>query len=161
MALTATYKSDAARRRRFQRILAGYFFISPGLLGLALFLVGPLIYSLWLSLTEWDIISPPVFVGLENFRKAFLDDKLFWISLYVTVRYTLVAVPLTLIAALGCSSVAGPQNTWNFRVSGNLLPARHDSGSRLRGSVAMDIQFRVWIAQLHSGLCWYTESRMG
>ena len=77
MAPIATSIVDAARRRRIQRTLAGYFFISPGLLGLALFLVGPLIYSLWLSLTEWDIISPPVFVGLENFRTAFLDDKLF------------------------------------------------------------------------------------
>ncbi len=100
MTLIATYFADPARRRRAQRVLAGYFFISPGLLGLALFLVGPLIYSLWLSLTEWDIISAPTFVGLENFRTAFLDDKLFWVSLYVTVRYTLVAVPLTLIAAL-------------------------------------------------------------
>ncbi|MCY4520844.1 MAG: sugar ABC transporter permease [Caldilineaceae bacterium] len=94
---------DAARWRRVQRTLAGYFFISPGLLGIALFLVGPLIYSFWLSLTEWDIISPPVFVGLENFRTAFLDDKLFWVSLYVTVRYTLVAVPLTLFAALAAA----------------------------------------------------------
>ena len=94
---------DAAKRRRAQRTLAGYFFISPGLLGLALFLVGPLIYSLWLSLTEWDIISSPVFVGLENFRTAFLDDKLFWVSLYVTIRYTLVAVPLTLVAALAAA----------------------------------------------------------
>ena len=103
MALIATSIMDTARRRRVQRALAGYFFISPGLLGLALFLVGPLIYSFWLSLTEWDIISPPVFVGLENFRTAFLDDKLFWVSLYVTVRYTLVAVPLTLIAALAAA----------------------------------------------------------
>ena len=103
MAPIATSTMDAARRRRLQRTLAGYFFISPGLLGLALFLVGPLIYSLWLSLTEWDIISPPIFVGLENFRTAFLDDKLFWVSLYVTVRYTLVAVPLTLIAALAAA----------------------------------------------------------
>lgn len=103
MAPIATFMPDAAKRRRAQRTLAGYFFISPGLLGLALFLVGPLIYSLWLSLTEWDIISPPVFVGLENFRTAFLDDKLFWVSLYVTIRYTLVAVPLTLVAALAAA----------------------------------------------------------
>ncbi|MCY3658252.1 MAG: sugar ABC transporter permease [Caldilineaceae bacterium] len=103
MAPIATFIPDAAKRRRVQRTLAGYFFISPGLLGLALFLVGPLIYSLWLSLTEWDIISPPVFVGLENFRTAFLDDKLFWVSLYVTIRYTLVAVPLTLVAALAAA----------------------------------------------------------
>ena len=103
MAPIATSIMDTARRRRIQRTLAGYFFISPGLLGLALFLVGPLIYSFWLSLTEWDIISPPVFVGLENFRTAFLDDKLFWVSLYVTVRYTLVAVPLTLLAALAAA----------------------------------------------------------
>lgn len=89
-----------AMRRRTRRILTGYFFISPGLLGIALFVVGPLIYSLWLSLTEWDIISDPIFVGFENYREAFLDDKLFWLSLYVTLRYTLVAVPLTLVVSL-------------------------------------------------------------
>ena len=103
MALLATLIADPARRRRAERVLTGYFFISPGLLGLGLFLVGPLIYSFWLSLTEWDIISDPVFVGLDNFRTAFLDDKLFWKSLYVTVRYTLVAVPLTLVAALAAA----------------------------------------------------------
>lgn len=103
MALLATFIADPARRRRVERVLTGYFFISPGLLGLSLFLVGPLIYSFWLSLTEWDIISDPVFVGLDNFRTAFLDDKLFWKSLYVTVRYTLVAVPLTLVAALAAA----------------------------------------------------------
>lgn len=103
MALLAPLIADPARRRRVERVLTGYFFISPGLLGLSLFLVGPLIYSFWLSLTEWDIISDPVFVGLDNFRTAFLDDKLFWKSLYVTVRYTLVAVPLTLVAALAAA----------------------------------------------------------
>ena len=92
--------ASPALRRRTQRILIGYFFISPGLLGLALFLVGPLIYSFWLSLTEWDIISNPIFVGAENFRKAFFDDKLFWLSLYVTIRYTVIAVPLTLVVSL-------------------------------------------------------------
>ena len=92
--------ASPAMRRRTQRILIGYFFISPGLLGLALFLVGPLIYSFWLSLTEWDIISNPIFVGTENFRKAFFDDKLFWLSLYVTIRYTVIAVPLTLVVSL-------------------------------------------------------------
>lgn len=104
-----------ARRRRIHRILLGYFFISPGLLGISLFLVGPLVYSLWLSLTEWDIISPPIFVGLENFRTAFGDDELFWVSLYVTLRYTVVAVPLTLAAALAVALLLDckiPGITW-------------------------------------------------
>ena len=92
--------ASPGKRRRIRRILTGYFFISPGIVGLSLFVVGPLLYSFWLSLTEWDIISDPVFVGLGNFREALLDDKLFWVSLYVTLRYTLIAVPLTLVAAL-------------------------------------------------------------
>ena len=100
MALRGLNLANPRRSRRIRRILTGYFFISPGIVGISLFVVGPLIYSFWLSLTEWDIISDPIFVGFENYREAFFDDKLFWISLYVTLRYTLIAVPLTLVAAL-------------------------------------------------------------
>ncbi|NMB45729.1 MAG: sugar ABC transporter permease [Firmicutes bacterium] len=70
----------------------------PSILGILIWLVGPMIYSIWLSLTKWDIITPAKYVGLGNFKKLFLNDTLFWKSLWVTFYYTIVAVPLNLVA---------------------------------------------------------------
>jgi multiple sugar transport system permease protein len=70
----------------------------PSILGILIWLVGPMIYSIWLSLTKWDIITPAKYVGLGNFRKLFLNDPLFWKSLWVTFYYTIVAVPLNLVS---------------------------------------------------------------
>lgn len=77
----------------------------PGILGISLFLLGPLLFSIWLSLSEWDIVTPPTFVGLENFRTLFFEDEFFWLALWVTLKYTIVAVPLTLAAALGIAAL--------------------------------------------------------
>lgn len=70
----------------------------PSILGILIWLVGPMVYSIWLSLTKWDIITPAKYVGLGNFRKLFLNDPLFWKSLWVTFYYTIVAVPLNLVS---------------------------------------------------------------
>jgi len=70
----------------------------PSILGILIWLVGPMIYSIWLSLTKWDIITPAKYVGLGNFRKLFLNDPLFWKCLWVTFYYTIVAVPLNLVS---------------------------------------------------------------
>ena len=78
--------------------ITGYLFIMPSILGILIWLVGPMIYSIWLSLTKWDIITPAKYVGLGNFRKLFLNDPLFWKSLWVTFYYTIVAVPLNLVS---------------------------------------------------------------
>ncbi len=58
--------------------------------------MGPMLLSLYYSFTSYDILSPPKWTGLENFRTLFADDT-FWISLRVTFRYALISVPLGLI----------------------------------------------------------------
>ena len=83
-----------------RRALWAYLFLLPWLLGLALFWVGPLLASLFFSLTEYDVLSPPRFVGLANYRRALLEDNLFWPSLGLTFRYSLVVVPLGLVGSL-------------------------------------------------------------
>ena len=77
-----------------------YLFISPWLLGFLIFTAGPMLASALLSFAEWDIITAPKWVGLDNFR-ALWRDPLFWKSLKVTAIYTLVSVPLHLAASLG------------------------------------------------------------
>ncbi|HEX7557114.1 MAG TPA: hypothetical protein VF338_10855, partial [Leptolinea sp.] len=54
-----------------RKILLGLLFISPWLIGFVLFTIYPLISSMYYSLTNYDLLRPPVFVGLENYRQIF------------------------------------------------------------------------------------------
>jgi len=83
-------------RRKVQGWLTGYLFVLPVILGLIFFTMGPMLLSLYYSFTSYDILTPPKWTGLENFRRLFTDDT-FWISLRVTFRYALISVPLSLI----------------------------------------------------------------
>lgn len=76
-----------------------FLFLAPWILGFLIFLVGPLLASVYLSLTEYNILRPAQFIGFENFEQLFLRDDLFWQSLRVTAIYTFASVPL--IVALG------------------------------------------------------------
>jgi len=76
-----------------------YLCISPWILGFLIFTLGPVAASFGLSFTRWDLLSPPVFTGLRNYTHM-RDDKLFWQSLSVTVRYTLMYVPTELVGGL-------------------------------------------------------------
>jgi multiple sugar transport system permease protein len=62
-------------------------------LGFLIWVAGPMLFSAWLSLTEWDLLTPPVFVGFSN-NVAMFQDDLFWQALRVTSYYTIVSVPL-------------------------------------------------------------------
>ena len=72
--------------------LEGLVCLLPWIIGFLAFTAGPLIYSGYISLTDYPILQEPKWVGLENFQSMFSDD-LFWKSLRVTALYTLVAVP--------------------------------------------------------------------
>jgi len=76
----------------------GWLFAMPFILGVLLFWVGPMLYSLFLVTQEWDMIVPPQFVGLGNFRRL-LEDPLVGQALWNTVYYTFIGVPLQLIVA--------------------------------------------------------------
>src|SRR5262245_56192768 len=80
--------------------LWGYLFLLPWLLGLIVFVIGPILASLYLSLTQYDILSAPQFIGLENYRYAFFGDDLFWPSVLRTLEYSIVTVPLGLLGSL-------------------------------------------------------------
>lgn len=80
--------------------LAGYLFILPSIIGFTLFVVYPMIFSAYTSLTQWDGLSAPKFIGLDNYVYMFTKDPLFWISLRATFYFVLLSVPGTLIAGL-------------------------------------------------------------
>lgn len=77
-----------------------YMFISPWLLGFFLLTCVPLVYSIYLSLTEYSGLSAPTFVGLQNYKDIIFDDDLFWKSLGNAMKYAVLAVPSSLILAL-------------------------------------------------------------
>ncbi len=78
----------------------GYIFLLPWILGLVIFILGPILASAYFSFTEYEIISAPRFIGLENYVKAFTDDALFWSSFGRTFTYALAVVPLGLTGSL-------------------------------------------------------------
>jgi multiple sugar transport system permease protein len=85
-------RSPQARREAIE----GYICILPWLLGLLLFTLGPIIASFYLSLTNFEVVRPPVFAGLDNYRRM-VEDRLFWQALKVTTLYVVTAVPLGLL----------------------------------------------------------------
>jgi multiple sugar transport system permease protein len=96
-----TYNPPSSLRRWKRRWLRaetfeGYLFAGPAILGFLIFAAGPVIISLMLSFTEYNILKPPTFIGLQNFITAFTDDELFWKAVRVTLFYTMIAVPLNL-----------------------------------------------------------------
>ncbi len=80
--------------------LAFYLCISPWIIGFILFYLGPVIASFYFSLTNWDLLTAPKFIGLQNYVKIFTRDPLYLQSLKVTLIYTFTYVPLDLILGL-------------------------------------------------------------
>jgi multiple sugar transport system permease protein len=87
------------RSPALRRSLVGYAFLSPWLVGLVGLTLGPTLASLYLSLTKFDLLSPPRFVGLGNYTDL-LTDARYWQSVRVTFTYVLTEVPIKLGAAL-------------------------------------------------------------
>ncbi|TDB99924.1 sugar ABC transporter permease [Nonomuraea longispora] len=92
------------RRRRSSpsgpaRDRIGYLFLAPWFAGMALFTVGPILASLYLSFTEYTLLKPPEWLGLDNYRQMLADPRLHK-SLGVTFVYVSVSVPVQLVLAL-------------------------------------------------------------
>jgi len=75
-------------------------FLAPTLLGLAVLSAGPILATLAISLTKWDLLTAPQFVGLDNFAALMSDDR-FLKAMRNTIFYTVVSVPLGMAIALG------------------------------------------------------------
>lgn len=78
----------------------GYSLILPWLLGFLIWTLGPTVASLYLSFTEYTVLSPPTWIGFENYKFMFTGDRKFWDILIFTLVYSLFNVPLGLVGAL-------------------------------------------------------------
>lgn len=75
--------------------MLGYLYISPWIIGTLLFTLGPILASAYLSLTDYPIFRSPVYVGLANYQQALFKDPVFWKSVYNTLYYVLIMVPIS------------------------------------------------------------------
>ena len=90
------------RKRHEARI--AYAFLAPSFVGVALFLVAPILAIFWLSLQHWDLLGDTRFVGLENFAAVFADER-FWHSLGVTALFVAISLPLQVAIGLALGVV--------------------------------------------------------
>jgi multiple sugar transport system permease protein len=97
-----------ARREEIE----GWLLISPWLIGICIFLVVPMILSIYVSFTKYDYVSPPEFIGLDNYVRALTADPKFWISLKITFLFTLMSLPLNFLLSFGVALLL------NFRGAG-------------------------------------------
>ena len=73
----------------------------PALLGFLVFVLGPMLYSLYLSFTKYNVVDPPQWIGWQNYLYLVRDDPAFWPSVKVTLVYAAVMIPASLAIALG------------------------------------------------------------
>lgn len=98
-------KKTTGVRRKLSSVLdhdnvAGYVFILPFIIGLLVFTLIPFFTSLYLSFTDYNILSPAKWVGLDNYKEMFFEDDLFWTSFWVTFKFAFIQVPIKLAVSL-------------------------------------------------------------
>lgn len=136
-----TRPHSKATPRRLNRAvkenLYAYLFLAPWLIGFFVLTLGPLLTSLYLSFTDFDLLTSPNWIGVDNYDTMFTDDRRYFNALQVTFTYVIFAVPLSLafslmIAVLLNKNIRGMA----FYRSVYYLP------SLLGGSVAIAILWR-------------------
>lgn len=115
----------------------GFLYVMPFVLGVLLFKLFPFAMSFALSFTQYDLIDPPTFIGLDNYRELANDDPLFRKSLGVTLLFAVLAVPMRVGFALLIAHVL------NFKLRGiNFFRAAFYLPSILGGSIAVAVLWR-------------------
>ncbi|WP_328523238.1 carbohydrate ABC transporter permease [Kribbella sp. NBC_00359] len=86
-----------------------YLFASPWIIGFVVFLLGPMLASVYISLTDWDSFTPPKWVGLQNYNRLLTEDPVFWKALWNTFYYAAISVPLGLGIGLWLANLLNKQ----------------------------------------------------
>lgn len=95
-------KKRKINRTKAKDMMWGYFCIAPLTIGLLLFLSVPLVYSLFLSVAEYDLFNAPKFIGFENFIRAYTNEDQFWMSLvnaFIASSGVLISMIVTVVLA--------------------------------------------------------------
>jgi multiple sugar transport system permease protein len=99
-ATTARSSRGAAGSLRRDETFWAYVFVAPWTIGLIVFILGPMLFSLILSFYTYTLGRDYTFAGFDNWVRAFTKDELFWPSVGRTVLYTVIVVPLSVVGAL-------------------------------------------------------------
>ena len=95
-------KTNTKRRMTLQKqeALLGWLFISPALIGFGIFTFGSMLYSLYLSFTDYNLMAKPNLVGLSNYARAFKQDQYFYPYFGNTLCFVITLVPIVLVFSL-------------------------------------------------------------
>ncbi len=136
MGLSTTGTRSFAAKKELKKTIAGYCFISPWLIGFLFFTMLPILTSAYYSMTSYDILDDPVFIGFGNFT-SMMSDELFWKSIKVTFTYVFFSVPLRLAFALFVAVLLNQKARFlRFHQTLYYLP------SILGGSIAVAVMWR-------------------
>jgi multiple sugar transport system permease protein len=91
---------ERARINFRRESVTGYLFASPWIAGFLAFTVVPIAMSFYYSLCRYDVLRPPMFIGLENYRFLLFKSDKFWGAVYNTIYFTALRVPLVIIGSL-------------------------------------------------------------
>lgn len=126
------------KRKLKRRNYIGLVFIAPWIVGFLLLQLYPFVTSFYYSLTKYNIMSKPVFIGLDNYINLLTVDTEFWNSLKVTLIYTIFTVPGKLVVALAVALVM------NKNLKGiNLIRTIYYLPSLFGGSIAVSILWKL------------------
>ncbi len=118
--LAIMVRREWPNRRRRMTMLAGYGFILPYLLITLTFTVGVLLFALYISFFQYNIFQSPVWIGLQNYARAFAgfydpNQALFIRSLYNVIWYAIIVVPIQTAVAIGLAVLLNaPMRLRNF-----------------------------------------------
>jgi multiple sugar transport system permease protein len=95
----STHKLSWSKKNRIQEAIWGYSLIAPNFLIILLFTIIPVFFSLYMSMTDWNILGTPNFIGFENYQNI-LFDKLAKETFFNTFYFTVVSVPINVFVTL-------------------------------------------------------------
>jgi len=123
---------------------AGYAFAAPWFIGFLIFGGGPIFFSLIMSFCEYDVLSPPKFVGLKNYAAMLTDDPLFYKSLWNTL-FMALGIPLGMAVSLGIAMLL------SYEVKGMAVYRTFFYLPAIMPAVAASILW-IWIFNPHEGV---------
>jgi multiple sugar transport system permease protein len=85
------------KTNRQRETMYGWLFALPAIIGFVVFDIGPMVASVFISFTKWNGVTPPLWIGLSNYKELAVQDELFWLSLRITTIYAFVAIPVNLV----------------------------------------------------------------
>ncbi|MCL2865798.1 MAG: sugar ABC transporter permease [Lachnospiraceae bacterium] len=134
--------------------LSAYGFLSPWFIGFVLFIGGPIIASIVLSFTRWNLLGTPEFFGLQNYVNMFMPGSGFLNSLRATLFYTVISVTVSVFASLFMAVLL------NFRVKFRGIFQFCFFAPAVMPTVALAFVFQLIFNQ-HMGILNYGLSRLG